>query len=66
MFSCFGGEVEQMGSQGWPSRLVGEPRDVLVGLVELCDGLGSEELFGCHSEAVGVALSLGQADPLDR
>jgi hypothetical protein len=25
-------------------------------LVELCDGLGSEELFGCDVEAVGVAL----------
>ena len=28
----------------------------MVGLVELCDGLGSEELFGCDVEAVGVAL----------
>jgi hypothetical protein len=25
-------------------------------LVELCDGLGSDELFGRHMEAVGVAL----------
>jgi hypothetical protein len=25
-------------------------------LVELCDGLGSDELFGCDVEAVGVAL----------
>ena len=25
-------------------------------MVELCDSLGSEELFGCHVEAVGVAL----------
>jgi hypothetical protein len=25
-------------------------------LVELCDGLGSEELFGCDVEGVGVAL----------
>ncbi len=25
-------------------------------MVELCDGLGSEELFGCDVEAVGVAL----------
>jgi hypothetical protein len=28
----------------------------VVGLVELCDGLGSDELFGRHMEAVGVAL----------
>jgi hypothetical protein len=34
----------------------GESGDVLVGLVELCDGLGSDELFGCDVEAVGVAL----------
>jgi hypothetical protein len=25
-------------------------------LVELCQGLGSDELFGCDVEAVGVAL----------
>jgi hypothetical protein len=25
-------------------------------LVELCDGLGSDELLGCDVEAVGVAL----------
>jgi len=30
--------------------------DVLVGLVELCDDLRSDELFGCDVEAVGVAL----------
>ena len=48
--------TREVGSQGRPSRLVGEPGDVLVGLVELCDGLGSEELFGGDVEAVGVAL----------
>ena len=52
----FGGEREQVGSQGWPGGFGGESGDVLVGLVELCDGLGSEELFGCDMEAVGVAL----------
>jgi hypothetical protein len=26
------------------------------GWFKLCDGLGSEELFGCDVEAVGVAL----------
>jgi hypothetical protein len=56
MFSGFGGEGEQVRSQGWPSRFGGEPRNVLVGLVELCDGLGSDELFGCNVEAVGIAL----------
>jgi hypothetical protein len=28
----------------------------LVGLVELRDALGSDKLFGCHVETVGVAL----------
>jgi hypothetical protein len=32
------------------------PGNVLTGLVELCDGLGSNELFGCDVEGVGVAL----------
>ena len=45
-----------MGSQGWPGGFGGESGDVLVGLVELCDGLGSDELFGGDVEAVGVAL----------
>src|SRR5829696_3142068 len=52
----FGGEGEQVGPQGWPGRFVGESGDVPVGLVEFCDGLGSEELFGGNVEAVGVAL----------
>ena len=38
----FGREGEQVGSQGWPGRFGGEPGDVLVGLVELTDGLWSE------------------------
>ncbi len=56
MLTGFGREGEQVGSQGWPGGFVGESGDVLVGLVELCDGLGSDELFGCDVEAVGVAL----------
>src|SRR5215213_4256969 len=32
------------------------PGDVLIGLVELRDGLSSDELLGCDVEAVGVAL----------
>src|SRR5215204_7266180 len=56
VFPCFGGEGEQMGSQSWPGGFGGESGDVLVCLVELCDGLGSEELFGCDVKAVGVAL----------
>jgi hypothetical protein len=56
MLSRFGREGEQAGSKGWPSGFGGESGDVVVGLVELCDGLGSEELFGCDVEAVGVAL----------
>ena len=56
VLSGFGREREQVGSQGWPRRFGGEPGDVVVGLVEFCDGLGSEELLGCDVEAVGVAL----------
>ena len=37
----------------------------MVGLVELCDGLGSEKLFGCEVEAVGVALD-GVVEPGSR
>jgi hypothetical protein len=53
--SSFGGEGEQVGSQGPPSGFSGESGDVLVGLVELRHNLGSEELFGCDLEAVAVA-----------
>ena len=56
MLPSFGRQGEQMGSQRRPGRFVGEPRNVLVGLVELSDGPGSNELFGCDVEAVGVAL----------
>jgi hypothetical protein len=56
VFTGFGRQREQVGSEGWPGGFSGEPGEVLVGLVELCDGLGSEKLFGCHVEAVGVAL----------
>ena len=42
--------------EGRPGGFVREPGEVLVGLVELCDGLGSDELFGCDVETVGVAL----------
>src|SRR4029450_10200069 len=51
----FGRQREQAGSQGWPGGFSGESGDVLVGLVELCNGLGSDELFGCDMETVGVA-----------
>ena len=44
------------GPEGRPGGFSGESGDVLVGLVELCDGLWSEQLFGCDVEAVGVAL----------
>ena len=54
--SRFSREGEQVRSQGWPGWFGGESGDVLVGSVEFCDGLGSEELFGCDVEAVGVAL----------
>jgi hypothetical protein len=56
MLTGFGCEGEQVGSQGWPGGFGGESGNVLVGLVELGHGLGSDELFGCDVEAVGVAL----------
>ncbi|HTF40316.1 MAG TPA: hypothetical protein VK754_06960, partial [Propionibacteriaceae bacterium] len=52
----FGRDGEQVGSEGWPGGFGSESVNVLVGLVELCDGLGSDELLGCDVEAVGVAL----------
>ena len=56
---CF--PVSAARASRWARRVgqagsVGESGDVLVGLVELSDGLGSDELFGCDVEAVGVAL----------
>jgi hypothetical protein len=52
----FGRQREQVGSEGWPGGFAGESGEVLVGLVKLRDGLGSDELFGCDVEAVAVAL----------
>jgi hypothetical protein len=43
-------------SQGWPGGFGGESGNVVVGLVELCDGLRSNKLFGCDVEGVGVTL----------
>jgi hypothetical protein len=56
VLSSFGCEGEKLGPQGRPSRFGGESGNVAVGFVELCDGPGSGELFGCDVEAVGVAL----------
>ena len=52
----FGGEVEEMGSQGGPGRFAGEPGNVLVDPVEVGNNLGSEEVFGGGVKAVGVPL----------
>jgi hypothetical protein len=56
VLSSFGRQREQVGPQRRPSRLGGKSGEVLVGLVKLCDGLGSDELFGCDVETVCVAL----------
>jgi hypothetical protein len=56
VLTSFGREVEQVCPQGRPGGFSGESGDVPVGLVELRHGLGSDELFGCDLEAVGVAL----------
>ena len=42
--------------ESWPGRFGAESGDVLVGLVQLCDGLWSNELLGRDVETVGVAL----------
>jgi hypothetical protein len=41
-------EGEQLGSQSRPGRFSGESGEVVVNLVELCDGLPAEELVGFH------------------
>ena len=52
-----GREGEQVCPEGRPRRLAGEVGHDLVGSVSsICNGLGSDELFGCDVEAVGVAL----------
>ena len=56
MLAGYSRQSEHVGSKGWPTQLVGESGNVDVGLVELCHGLAADELFGCHVEAVGVAL----------
>jgi hypothetical protein len=56
VLSGFGRQREQVGPQRSPSWFSGESGEVPVGLVELCNGLWSEELFGCDVEAVGVVL----------
>jgi hypothetical protein len=56
MHSSFGRDGEQVAPQGRPSGFSCESRNVLVGVIELCDCLGSDKLFGCDVEAVGVAL----------
>ena len=56
VFTGVGRDGEQMSLEGWPCGFGGESGDVVVGLVELCDDPGSEELFGCDVEAIGVAL----------
>ena len=40
MLTGLGRQVDQVRSEGWPGRLSGETGNVVVGLVELCDGLG--------------------------
>ena len=40
VFTGFGREGEQVGPQSWPAGFRGESGDVVVGLVELCDGRG--------------------------
>jgi hypothetical protein len=57
VFTSAGREGEQVGAQGWPGGLRGESRNILVGLVELRDGLESDELFGSDVEAVSLALN---------
>jgi hypothetical protein len=55
VLTSFGREGEQMCPQGRPSGFSGESGNVLIGLVDLCDALGSDKLLGCDVEAAGVA-----------
>jgi hypothetical protein len=57
VFTGFGRQREQVGSEDWPGGFGSESGDVLVDSVELCDAFGSDVLFGCDVEAVGVALN---------
>jgi hypothetical protein len=54
--ACFGGEVEEVGSEGGPGRFAGEAGDVAINRVEVGNNLRSEEVFGGGVAAVGVAL----------
>ena len=56
VLTSFGREVDQVCPQGRPGGFSGESGDVLIGLVELCEGLRSDKLLGCDVEAVDVAL----------
>jgi hypothetical protein len=56
MFTGFGGEVDQVSSQGWPGGFVGEAGYVLVDVVKFGEGSWSDKLFRGDVEAVGVAL----------
>jgi len=56
VLSGLGRQRDQVCSKGRPGRLTAEPRNDLVGPVELRHGLRSDELLGCDVEAVGVAL----------
>ena len=55
VLTSFGREAEQVCPQGWPGGFIGESGNVLVGVVKLCEGPWSDELFGCDMEAVAVA-----------
>ena len=56
MLSRFSRQCEQVRSEGWPGGFSGKSGDGLVGLVELSDGFGSDELFDCDVEAVDIAM----------
>jgi hypothetical protein len=56
VFTGFGRDGEQVCPEGRPGGFSGESGNVLVGLVKLCDGLGSDKLLGRDMEAVRVAL----------
>ena len=56
VLASFGREAEQVCPQGRLCGFGGESGEVLVGLVELRHGLGTDELLGSHTQAVGAAL----------
>ena len=57
MLAGLRGQGDEVGTQGWPGRLVGDAGHDLVGsAVERLHDAGSDDVFGGDVQPVGVAL----------